>query len=80
MSLQNTCACVYTWIPSLPACRCFGLLISPGKDVKNSEMNLLDNMVGFHINAHCMHVNVLAYMYNVHVHFAYMCTIIDHNR
>ena len=26
-------------------CRCFGLLISPGKDVKNSEMNLLDNMV-----------------------------------
>ena len=35
-----------TWIQSLPACRCFGLLISPGKDVKNSEMNLLDNMVG----------------------------------
>ena len=28
-------------------CRCFGLLISPGKDVKNSEMNLLDNMVGY---------------------------------
>ena len=25
--------------------RCFGLLISPGKDVKQSEMNLLDNMV-----------------------------------
>lgn len=25
--------------------RCFGLLISPGKDVKHSEMNLLDNMV-----------------------------------
>ncbi len=25
--------------------RCFGLLVSPGKDVKGTEMNLLDNMV-----------------------------------
>ena len=65
-----------TWIQSLPACRCFGLLISPGKDVKNSEMNLLDNMVG------CSHQCVYMYIsctctclltctctsYNVHVH------------
>lgn len=38
----NIQTCTHGSIP----CRCFGLLISPGKDVKNSEMNLLDNMVG----------------------------------
>ena len=36
---------VHVHIYALTHFRCFGLLISPGKDVKNSEMNLLDNMV-----------------------------------
>ena len=37
--LVFNCVCV------LICCRCFGMLLSPGKDLAHSQMNLLDNMV-----------------------------------
>ena len=37
-------------------CRCFGLLVSPGKGVKVTEMNLLDNMVC--LNMPCLNMPV----------------------
>ena len=31
--------------PLVYVSRCFGMLLSPGRDLENSQMNLLDNMV-----------------------------------
>ena len=53
----STCTCMYTtvhepmtlcsldWLYIIFLCRCFGILLSPGKDLPQSQMNLLDNMV-----------------------------------
>lgn len=35
----------FTFYQPIMCCRCFGLLVSPGKDVKVTHMDLLDNMV-----------------------------------
>jgi len=51
-------------------CRCSGLLLSPGKNVKHSEMNLLD-MVCVRVCA-CVCVRVCVYSIhtlNMHAHY-----------